>query len=387
MSLSHLQASEHKALADIMSDSFGTEVGECLHWIERSDPSNWRVLHHEGQLACGLMLIPMAQWFGGRAVSMTGIAGVGVGTAARGHRLGQALMRGALDEMHAKSQALSVLYGSTTSFYRRCGYERAGSRFMASVSPRDISVHGGTLSTRLLTEADSAQVQALQASAITHHGALVRGPYVWSRLRQPRGQQTQSFGFFRGSTLEGYATILRLPQGHERSVLEATDVVLTTPDALTAFLGLLAAHRTFFTQASWPSAPDDPVLMSMPEPWAYKLELHEHWMLRIVHLESALEQRGYPRNIQETLCIEIEDVWLSTNAGPWTLHLKDGSLKVQRGGTPDTKIDIGALASLYTGFSSPESLALTGRLQGSKEAQKALGGLFAGPAPHLNDFF
>jgi predicted acetyltransferase len=112
-------------MAQLVADSFNMPEDKCELWIRRSGLENWRALKDQTLLG-GLMRIPMAQWFGGRQVSMTGLAGVAVAATGRGQRIGQRLMRESLSEMHAEGTAVSALYGSTTSFYRRCGYERAG---------------------------------------------------------------------------------------------------------------------------------------------------------------------------------------------------------------------------------------------------------------------
>jgi len=381
-----LPADEIALMAQLVADSFNMSEDKCELWIRRSGLENWRALK-DPTLLGGLMRIPMAQRFGGRQVSMTGLAGVAVATTGRGQRIGQRLMRESLTEMHAEGTALSALYGSTTSFYRRCGYERAGSRFLAEVPLRDLPSRSGPLEVRLLTPDHHAEVEAFQARHVTNHGSLVRGPYLWVRVRGPRGMTAQGYGFYRDNTLEGYTYLVKHQRTLQDNSLEATDVVLTTADALATFLGLLAAHRAFFTSACWPSPPASALLLSATEPWQFSLRLEEHWLLRIVSLEQAITQRGYPSNLSGELHLDLQDPWFPENSGRWVVRVEQGAATIEAGGRGDLNLDIGALASLYTGFLSAESLALASRAQGSREALARASAIFGGWTPELADFF
>lgn len=374
-------------LTTLISESFGMPEDKCELWITRSGLENWRVLKVPG-LQAGLMRIPMAQWFGGRAVTMTGLAGVAVSTAGRGQKLGQRLMRETLAEMREEGTALSALYGSTTSFYRRVGYERAGSRFLAEVPVRELPSRGGPLEVRNLTPDDHPQVEAFQARHVQQHGALVRGPYLWLRVRGPRGMTAQGYGFFRADALEGYAYLIRNPGATmQTNCLEATDVVLTTPDAVSTFLGLLAGHRALYTSARWPSPPGSALLLSIADPWQLKLSLEEHWLLRIVNLPAALGQRGFPPHVRQELHLRVSDPLFADNGGDWVLRVSDGRAEVERGGEGHLNLDIGALASLYSGFLDAHQLYLAGRASGPAHALETASTVFGGWTPQLADFF
>lgn len=376
------------ALAALVADSFNTPQAQSELWVERSGIENWRVLlEGDTTIVGGLMQIPMAQWFGGRPVSMTGLAGVAVSAFGRGRRFGQRLLEHALSEMRESGTALSALYASTSSFYRRCGYERAGSRFLAEVQVRELTSRGGPLEVRPLTAENEAEAEALQARLVRNHGALVRGPYLWLRVRGPRGMTAQGYGFYRAGRLEGYAYLVKHSASFRDNFLEATDVVLSTPDALTTYFGLLAGHRAFFTSARWPGTPTCPLLFSLPESWQYKLALEEHWMLRVVSLQQALLQRGYPAHLKGELHLQVDDPWFADNSGPWVLEVAGGEGAASRGGRGDLKLDIGSLASLYTGFLSAEKLALAGRASGSPDALALASAIFGGWTPELADFF
>ena len=75
-------------LISILTESFNQPPGKARPWVEASGRENWRVVVDEEPVA-GAMLIPMGQWFGGRVVGMTGLAGVVVSARARGRGVGK----------------------------------------------------------------------------------------------------------------------------------------------------------------------------------------------------------------------------------------------------------------------------------------------------------
>ncbi|MBI3925782.1 MAG: GNAT family N-acetyltransferase [Armatimonadetes bacterium] len=212
----------------------------------------------------------MAQWFGGRAVPMTGIAGVAVAPEARARAVGRALIRETLQELHKEGVALSALYPSTLPFYRASGYELAGSRF----------------------------------------------------------------------------------------------------------------HRKAF----WYGGPVSPLLLLLKEQ-PRSLKLMDQWMLRLVHLESAFSERGYPAGVEAELHLALEDPILPENAGNWILEVSGSRGRVRPGGKGELRLDVGALAALYSGYLSPDQLAAAGRLEGSEPSKAAAARMFAGTPPWLADFF
>lgn len=376
-------------LGQLIADCFNTTPESSQGWIERSGLEHWRVLAElpESTPQAALLRIPMAQWFAGKAVAMTGLAGVAVSSFARGKGVGQQLMRRTLEEMREEGTALSALYGSTTSFYRRCGYERAGSRWMAEVNLKELQFRGGPLEVRPLSESSESEVETLRAREVRQSGSLVRGPYLWNRVRRPRGKAAEGYGFYEGGILRGYTYVVREPQGFRDHVMEATDVVLTTPESVATFLGLLTGQRPFFKTARWPSPPGSALLLALTEPWQYRLQMEEHWLLRIVHLEAALSSRGYPPEVREELTLEIVDPWLAANSGPWRLSIEHGQGYVSRASSAEVCLPIGTLAPLFSGFVGARELWLTGQLQASPENLQKLERMFVAPAPELHDFF
>jgi predicted acetyltransferase len=382
----HLQTADIDDLGSLVSESFNAPDDIARPWIERSGVPNWRVVKDSTSLLGGLMVIPMGQWFGGRAVPMTGLAGVVVSPRARGRGVGKRLIGQTLEEIRDSGVALSALYASTTSFYRHCGYERAGAAYQVELNLKELTARSGPLEVRTLEAEDSERVEALQHDWVQDHACLKRGPYLWHRVRNPKGQAAEQFGFFSGDRLEGYVLWKRSEHKGLDNELQITDLVLTTPAAQESFWGYLAGHRAFFSKAQWLCPSSSPWLLALDEPWNYKMSMHEHWMLRLVDLQKAFTERGYPAGPPCEIHFEVEDPLLSNNNGRWLLRVGECEGRLTTGGEGLIKTDIGALASLYSGFLSATQLSVTGRLEGPVEQLALADGTFRGE-PRLCDFF
>ena len=69
------------------------------------------------------------------------------------------------------------------------------------------------------------------------------------------------------------------------------------------------------------------------------------------------------------------------------LDVADGAAHVREGGDGRVKLDVTALAPLYSGFLSGETLALAGRVAGSADELALASAVFAAPAPTMLDKF
>jgi predicted acetyltransferase len=111
------------------------------------------------------------------------------------------------------------------------------------------------------------------------------------------------------------------------------------------------------------------------------------WMLRIVDVERALLERGYPPLIDTEISFKVRDDLLPGNDATFTLHTTGGKGEVTKNGNAAVEIDVRGLAPLYTGFLPAEALRVAGLVDGPDEALGRLSAIFAGPAPWLADFF
>ncbi|MHC4846370.1 MAG: GNAT family N-acetyltransferase, partial [Planctomycetota bacterium] len=282
------------AYRDIAAAAFNTKPEDSVAWMEKAGHENIRLLRRGGEAVAGLLLVPMGQWFGGRSVPMTGIAGVGVPVDHRGGGHAVNLMRACVEELAAEGVPISALYPSTARLYRKAGWEIAGHRYVATVPPANIGIADRGLTVRKITEADEPAIETVSnAVAANFPGYLDRGQYIWRRIRTPRDEPTHGFLVERDGEVDGYVYFIQTDGKDYHYEVRCTDIAALSPETGRRLLTVLADHGTLASEAAFASAPHDPLLNLMPDrPWT--LLVRDPWMLRIVDVPGALEARGWP---------------------------------------------------------------------------------------------
>ncbi len=380
-------AEETAAVADIMAQAFAMTPTESTTWVEKVGVSNLRVLRQQGMVAATAVPIPMGQWFGGRRVGMAGVGGVGVAPGARGGGTATRLMQRLLHELRGQGFPLSVLYPATQTLYRRVGYEQAGARYEIRLETHSLDFKERSLQVRPVKPADLPVIQELyRRHASSRQGYLDRGPYVWDRVFHPRSETAYGFLVEGAQGVEGYVWLVRRRKVDLIQEIFLTDIVASTPAAARRLLNFLGDHRSLAREVVWTGGPADPLLMLLREQ-NYQVKLLFHWMVRVLDVAGALESRGYPAGVSGTLHLQVEDDLFPENRGNFTLEVSGGAGRVQRGGSGLIRLDVRALAPLYTGFLSPEALRSVGALAADEDSLRLAGSLFSGTAPALPDMF
>ncbi len=365
------------------SIAFGSPAEPCRDWlVNKFGTPHLRVVADGSEVFAAGGVLPMGQFFGGRSVPMTGVAGVSVAPEHRGRGHSVALMSGILRELHAQGTPLSSLYPAASRLYRRVGYEQAGQHCEHRFPVAYLPARRLPTPVRRFTEADVAGVKACQHRGVARaDGALDRSDYMWQRVFHPRTGKHEGFVVDDPSLeggIGGYVFIRQeqLPSG--RHDLHLSDLVACTPVAAEALLHFLGQFGSMANDLIVRAGAIHPLFTLLDEPRHLSIRFHDYWMLRIVHLEHAMTQRGYPQGQQVQLHLEVEDPLLPANAGRWVLDVRDGRATIVRGGQGLLRTTISGLAQLYSGQFSPRSLAIVGRLAGDEASLDAASRLFAG---------
>ena len=375
------------ALADILTEAFSIEPNRIRERFDFIGHENLRVLSHDRDVAGGLWLIPMGQFFGGRSVPTAGIAGVGVRPDHRGHGVANDLMSRTMNELHDQRMPLSGLYPATQALYRQSGFEQAGHRMEINLRLESIRIRERAATMRRLEESDRPRVEALYRQvAQSRNGYLERVEYLWDRVFRPMGEATRGYGVFEGDELEGYLYLKHRDKVDGFYHLSLTDFIFSTPRAGRRLLSFLAGHSSMAGEVRWFGGPNDPVFYLLTEQ-RFKMLFRFYWMVRIAHVEAALSARGFPPGMDAELHLEVADDVIQGNNGKFVLNVSDGVGQTKKGGRGDLRIDVRALAALYTGFLSAEALKTVGRIEGGDEVLRQASAIFAGPTPAMADMF
>jgi len=390
-----------EALAPIVGWAFGGGTSRALDWLRVSGAPQVRVACLEGRVSGGLLEIPMGQWFGGKSVPTLGLAGVAIAPEARGQGLALGLLRATLREARAAGVALSTLYPSTFSLYRKAGYELAGAFCRFTLQLRQLPRSLRQLPVEVLSDSQQPSIEgAYRDVARQHPGYLDRGSYVWNRVRRPDLELARAFGVSGPNGLDGYAYLKMTAPRRLPLELALSDFVSRTPAALASMVAFLADHLTTAERATWTGGPCDPRLLGVPER-AISAVIEDYWMLRLVDIRAALLARGYPElgpaGPELALDLHVDDEFLPENSGRYPLRVQAGVARLEAPGStplrsgaatvPAVRLSAGALAALYSGFVSPAQLAFSRQIDADARGLGALSVLFSGPAPGLCDFF
>lgn len=384
LTLQDEQTAQH--LSQLSAQCFIAEPEIELAYLDRIGWEQFRYLRQGTNVVGGLATLPMAQWFGGKPVPMTGIASVAIAPEARGSGVALTLMQQVLQELHGKGVALSTLYPAVQQLYRRAGYEQGGTFCHWICSTAALLVKQSPLAIEPISLDWQALAPLAQQQAVHHNGLLERHKAIWLGIVEPLSQKN-CFAYRLGSAAapEGYL-VFSQERTSTTSILKVLDWVVLTPNAAQSFWAFLSGHRSQVDQVQWQGSALDLLSLSLPEQPANPQRI-SRWMTRIVCVEQALTARGYPITLEGELHLEVRDDLLPGNQGRWILRLSQGQAQIARGGHGDLKLDVRGLASLYTGLFTPNQLQMLGFLEGTEPALALAGQAFGGPAPWLADFF
>jgi predicted acetyltransferase len=376
-------------LGTILSQCFNSPLSEWSVYLNRIGVENFRVLRQGGQVAGGLAVIEMGQWFGGCSVPMAGVAAVGIPPEYRGMGAAVELLSLTLKEIQAKQVPISVLYPATQYLYRQVGYEQGGTaggfemrldglRLSVNREIRAIPMHSVTPIRHEFFH------DIYRQWAVQNNGNLDRNSAIWQSIIQPREQET-IYAYLVGSQNQPQGYIIFKQDAKESEIVILDWVALSAAAAQRLWM-FLADHRSQIQKVFWRGAALNPFLLLLPEQTT-KVRYLDRWMLRIIDVPKALEIRGYPVGVETELHLAIIDELLPENNGNFILSVSGGRGEVTRRGKGELHLNIRGLAPLYTGLYTPSQLQVSGYLEATDNAVLAATQIFAGAEPWMPDFF
>lgn len=390
-------------LVGLISRAYGMPAERTERWLRGAGIEHLRWVSEgaSGAPIGSLLRLPMGQFFGGRSVTNLGIAGVAVAPEKRGRGIARMLMQGALREARADGFALASLYASTQTLYRKVGFEPAGFCFRYRVQlPSDRPAPNTKdakaaprLKVELLTPAQHDEVrQCYSAYARCHGGMLDRGPQLWNRVYELRGQPFDGYGFRnREGQLEAYVFLSQrwLTDALGQVDLYISDVAFLSASAAQEVLTFLFDFGMIARTMELHGGPYHPLLVALPQQ-RFEVSKYEYWLLRVLDVEKALAMRGYAAGVSAQVALEVTDELLAENRGHFALEVSGGRGAVQRKqlpGAPLLRVSARGLAPIYSGLLSARQAKLAGLADGSDEDLAAFDALFCGPPPAFSDMF
>lgn len=336
----------------------------------------------------------MGQWFGGRRVPCGGVASVAVDPAWRGAGAAKLLLREALEQMRARGEVLSTLFPMTRGLYRRFGWEIAGEWPRALI---DASALAGLprpdaeVTVREITADDvAAQAAVYDVVARTENGMLAR-PQIFER--RMLGPDKDHLGYLaeRDGQATGYLwyshTATSEPSASYR--VRVHEVVAADAPTSLRLWRIVAGTGSMSPTVEAVVSPNDPLETLLPERAVEPHPMAWRWASRLVDPAAAVAARGFPSGLRAVVPLEVADPVWPDRGGRVTLEVEGGQGQLSDGSPSGdaVRLDVGAFASVYTGWASPHGLARLGRISGPTGHLDDLAAAFHGPTPWVRNFF
>jgi predicted acetyltransferase len=353
---------------------------------------SWGVFDDAGRLIAKAVDRDQGQWFGGRLVPTSGVAGVAVVPELRRAGLGRIVLTRLLAEVRQRGAAISTLFPSTPFPYRRLGWEEVGALTYYALPTASLAAAPPSpgVALRPATVEDVPGIYAL-------YDRMARESTGMMDRTGPLFQATPEdlLGAFDGLTvaagpagsIDGYASWNRSPGTDASSKITAYDLIAATGEATGALLSMFAGWASVAPTTVLRLAYPDPVMYFVASSHA-RVDRRQPWMLRVVDAARAVAARGWPRRLDGAVDLVLDDPVCPWNAGPHRLVISDGEARLEPGGTGAVRLDARGLGVWYAGAASPAVLRRSGLLAGGDpETDAFLQAATAGPPPALHDYF
>jgi len=381
-------AEETTVGAAIMAQSFIVTAEQEQTYIDTLGHDNLRLVRQGDEILGGLVFLPMGQWFGGQRVGMTGVGSVAIVPQGRGQGAATFLMTSAVQEMAQAGVPISTLYPAVQRLYHQVGYGLGGTYCLWDIATAQIPEQRPSL------ELYPIALDPHQLLKVDRHlswdqpysGGLDRHPFLWQRLVNPGEGVSFAYGLKSGQSPQGYVIYRQNRDRSGQTTLTIQAWAAVSHTAIASLWAFFAQQRSQIDRIQWTGGGVDPLAMALPEQRA-SLRSNTQWMTRIVTLEAALAQRGYPQGLAAELHLDVQDPQVATNQGRFVLTVQDGRGQVTPGGRGDLVVSIDALATLFTGLRSAQTLRTLGLMDATPAAASLATALFAGDSPWMADFF
>ena len=392
-----LEEEDMDAAARIWASAFNYgKRGAVSEWRD-SAADNGRLTRlgmKDPDLKACLMILDFQVYFGEDvSIPTGGIGGVASRAEERGRGYAGKLLRGALEIMRGRKQALSLLFQFNWEFYRRLGWDWVGEQRSYSVPTRILRSSPETDYVRAAGLEDNVKIHGLYASyARRYRGPLVRDSRLWSTMLDNTDEHlTFTYLYEKDGLAEGYLTF----RGGNENEISIREFVALTARAQSGLLGLLRRHEMKTKRFLWQAPCDDSLWLNGYD-WEIETALKPVVQARIVDVPMALSSLkpqhlgNWANNSRNpSVVFAVDDDAAPWNTHTWKLDASTDAVHVEETReAPQLSMDIQALTQAMFGSPSLGALWRSGRIQvHDPTGLETLERLFTGPPVWLNNGF
>jgi predicted acetyltransferase len=335
----------------------------------------------------------------GGALPISGLTMVAVRPTHRRRGALRALMAAHLDDTRRRGHAISGLWASEATIYRRFGYGIAAEGDDLSFQSDGLGIAAGyDLDEMLVLEEPAPEIlpRLYDTARLSRPGMMSRSAAWWRYRRfadrpdQARGASPRRHAVSRrGETATGYITYrhrLGMDQGLAAGGMEIEELVATDARA-EATLWRYTGVIDLFPKVSYWNAPIDATLPWLCDnPRRVRRRRYDTLWLHLLDVPAALAARRY--GADGRLVLDVVDP-PSPEARTYELTISDGAAAcAPASAAADLRLDRAALGSLYLGHVPASLLARAGLARGEGPALALADRMFASPAaPWCTEIF
>jgi predicted acetyltransferase len=347
----------HRVYSDADRERYGQidEPERSLAWFD------------EGRIVATTGAFTRSVTVPGAVVPCAAVTAVAVVPTHRRRGLLTSMMRRQLDDLHARGDAVAILWASEGTIYARYGYGIAArvARLLArrpAAALASAPVGDGPLRAGPAGEHVEAMRAVHERVRVDRPGMLDRpGPWWGDRLNDPESNRGGAQPLQAVTVDDGYALYAVRPDwGDDGPAGEVVirELAAATP-AARARLWAYLLDQDLTQTISWRHAPaDEPLWLMLTDPRAARTTVVDGLWLRLVDVAAALSARTYAGD--PDVVIEVVDDFCPWNAGRYRLA---GGTCSRVESAPDLALDVTALAAAYLGGTTLLALAQAGQVR------------------------
>ena len=386
---------ERERIAEVLATSLNFERGRSVARSHLYELDDMRVAVSGGDIVSTAGEFRFEQWFAGRPLACSAIWGVATLPEHRGSGLASATTEGVMRAGRERGAVVSALYPAVLRPYRSLGYEMAGTFTKHRLAieaipslPQDLPVPE-----LFELERDLGGVRAAYRTFASGHTGPVeptRDEHWADRIMIRTDDETRRAVVVReDGDVTGFLVTGRDSDPGPFDVafgLWTEAFVANTDTALRSLLAYVRRFGGIGKWFQWSGSPNDPIAV-LVEDQSLSVDMHYRWMLRLLDVRSAFEQRGWPA-IDAEVVFAVDDPLFPENAGSWKLRVEQGHASIApHDGTVSTPLSIGVLSSMFSGYLRARDAVRLGLLEADDPAVDVFTRLFCGPDPWCPFFF
>ncbi|MFZ5966997.1 MAG: GNAT family N-acetyltransferase [Bacillota bacterium] len=364
------------------------------YFDEVAKPQNILGIFDENKLVSCLQLNPYRLYVNNTVYDTSYIVGVITDPGCRNKGLMKKLMSSAIEEMHRRHQAVSILMPFDTGFYRPYGWELYCSQLRYEIPVevlKDISSKKGAFSS-IQPDQDIDGLDSIYRQFLhQHQGYVLRSNENWAHILQDLSCDGGHGYLLKNDEGESLGYILYFVKDGKLSVKE---VCAISWEAYRSIFGFMLSHSSQIKTVEWNGPSDDLMYLMLrdtlqPE-YTNSIRIVPFMAGRVIDVKKALEESRFDSSLSCSFTMKITDTYAPWNDKVFHVHIKDGTANVTdtSAESPDMVCSINTFSQLFFGaFGMDEAIFYQGMIVNNPSIRPNLSKVFFKKQNYINEYF